>query len=217
MFGLRGAERQRATKRIEELMAGNKLMVADHSGLAIAMHYPKIVRSMGMDPRQWDEGITVTEDSLLEGFRTFVMGFTVVLRRGIAELVGARREALRIYHLLAAAWVPYAGSGRAATLVHEWVVEIWGSDACQLMAHLAAYEYGRLHDVFKSMATQQDTFLAYAPAPLLLEVYGDAPKVLQLFVAQQSAHHSCIRAGRADHDVAIHFMAVAGAMCIPTS
>ena len=92
---LKGAEQERASKRVEELMAGNKrLTVGEKVGLSIALHYGTVVKCFGMDTSVWDSGVTVSEETRTEGIRIVMHDIAPLALQGVEGLVGARREAV---------------------------------------------------------------------------------------------------------------------------
>ena len=80
----------------------------------------------------WDSGAVVSEQSILEGVRVMVHEIAPMWEHAVADSVGARQEAARMFFLVStvAMVANYGGSSKqAATMVHEWVKAYWGPNA----------------------------------------------------------------------------------------
>ena len=153
VWTLRGPEQKSASKRIKELLAGNEgLKVADISQLAVALHFPKIYACFGADPKVWDSGAVVSEQSILEGVRIIVHEVAPMYEQAVAESVGARQEALRMNFLIGTAQPTHSSAGsseQAATMLHEWTKQHWGPNASKAVEAVAPYSVARHLEIFR--------------------------------------------------------------------
>ena len=75
-----------------------------------------------------------------------------MLQQDAEESVGARREALRIIHLLCVvSGLGYAGSERITPMCKKVVLKHCGQDGSAYMAALAPFEYGRHFALFRDL------------------------------------------------------------------
>ena len=143
-FAAKGSESQRLRERIEELMNGNtELRVDDKHGLAVALYYSNVLTCLGSDIKAWDAGCTVTDETLLAGFRMWFNSFVPLSQQAYDWSTGTRREAQRIVYPLwsAAILLPSVRTEQAAALVHEGLHEHVPEDA--LFEACAAYDFKR--------------------------------------------------------------------------
>ena len=214
-FTLRGPEQKRLSKRVAELLAGNEgLKVADKVGLAIALHYPKMYACFGADPKVWDAGTVVSEQSILEGVRTVANQVAPVWEQAAAESVGARQEVARMTFSIATPVMSFSYAGfseQAATMNHEWAKQHWGPNASKFVEAVAPYSVARHLEIFRSLAYKFDCFVVFAHQAAAMGVYGDARVGVHLFTKQQNAVHDYARAAPPPAlDVAMHFFFIPG-------
>ena len=143
-FAAKGSEAERLRERIEELMNGNTaLRVEDKLGLGVALHYSKVLACLGASIAAWDAGCTVTDETLLAGFRLWFNSFLPLSQQAYEESTGARREAQRIVYQLFVVldMYPSVRTEQAAALVHEGLHKHAPADA--LFEACAAYDFKR--------------------------------------------------------------------------
>ena len=138
------SEAERLRERIEELMNGNTaLRVEDKNAMALALYYGKVLACLGASIAAWDAGCTVTDETLLAGFRLWFNSFLPLSQQAYEESTGARREAQRIMYQLLVVIVTYPSvrTEQAAALVHEGLHKRAPADA--LFEACAAHDFKR--------------------------------------------------------------------------
>ena len=120
-----GRDNLQLIERVKQLTSSNpRLRVDDKPGLAIALHFSRMTAALGGNVRAFDEGVTlqsVTEESVFAGIRIWFYDVEELMRQGAEECIGARREVVRMIHLISTLAFVGQGGQRAAALLHEWM------------------------------------------------------------------------------------------------
>ena len=124
-------------------MNGNTaLRVDDKLGLGLALYLNEILASLGSSLAAWDAGRTVTDETMLAGYRIWLNSFLPLCQQAYEESTGVRREAQRIvYQSWSAHPYPSVRTEQAALLLHEGLHKHAPADA--LLDACAAYDFKR--------------------------------------------------------------------------
>ena len=117
----------------------------------------EVMKCLGLDPSDWDEGISVTEDTLLEGTRIWIRKIAPSLRQDYEEAIGAKQEATHFVLLIyPASFFGYSGSEHAATLMQGWLHGNWGESAEIFLRACSRYSVGRVSGIPVNTVAQID-------------------------------------------------------------